>query len=230
MRILNEKEVYKKLMKYFLPKCDIISVTKYIDNNIEVTNNTIKIILEETKQTEDELINNYRQPNSEFYIDKLVKNFMYNESIFNKRCKKSYGLTCKLNKYNRQSHIVGSIELLEYNHKIKKWLRKYKNFIIFKKKETRRIRTHDEDYKIEYFLRLNHDLKDEILGKNFFTDWKFPNSMEDLCLYKNGECLLESTCKGDVFIYLINENEYEYLKSIGIEFYEKEFIASSKSK
>ncbi len=115
------------------------------------------------------------------------------------------------------------IKSIIYDYNTTEWLRKYKERIVLKRKI---------DEGIEYFIKLNDALKKELFEKNSFFDWQFPETLERVSFYKEGKCLLESYSHdlNCVLIYLEDEKEYKYLKSLGVRFYEKKFVPKSKSK
>ncbi len=69
----------------------------------------------------------------------------------------------------------------------------------------------------------------ELLNKKSIYDWCFLTSLEDLCFYKNGYCWLYSVAHEEICdIFCENEEEYEYLKSIGIKFVDDKFVPTPK--
>lgn len=69
----------------------------------------------------------------------------------------------------------------------------------------------------------------ELLNKKSIYDWCFLTSLEDLCFYKNGYCWLYSVGHEEICdIFCENEEEYEYLKSIGIKFVDDKFVPTPK--
>ena len=61
-------------------------------------------------------------------------------------------------------------------------------------------------------------------------NWLNPNYPEDVAFFKDGYCWLYSVAHEDICdIYCTDENEYETLKEIGIEFYENKFEQTPKA-
>ena len=205
------KEDYIKLIEYALKKCNIISVTKYFDPCEDVAKNTLNIILSETKQTERDILEKWLEKDD--YIDELFNIFKDNNLIFNRKCKKSFGGTLKSHK--KKMVIEDSIEHVFYEYNIKNWLRKYKSKMIEKIQN---------DKTVTYFFKLNDALKSDILSTSSFSDWKFPDSVEDLSFYEDESCWLHSTWRGTFEVFCKDEKEFRYLKSLGVRFYDKKFI------
>ncbi len=60
--------------------------------------------------------------------------------------------------------------------------------------------------------------------------WLNPNFPEDIAFFRNGYCWLYSVAHEEICdIYCENEEEYEYLKLIGIEFVDDEFVPTPKA-
>lgn len=79
------------------------------------------------------------------------------------------------------------------------------------------------------FYRTTQQLENYILSKQCLYDWLNPMYPEDISLFKNGYCWLYSVAHEEICdIYCENEEEYEYLKSIGIEFVDDEFVPTPK--
>ncbi len=218
-------DLYKKLMEYAFKKCNFISVRKLKDEIDDITNNVISVILSETNQTIDELIDKCSDDNSEEYIDNLAEKFEYNDLIFKVKGKKFYKKDPKLEqfskkggKYGRQGIIYYCIDRILYEKATKNWLKKYRNKIIFEKEE--------KDY-TTYYIRLTDILKNEILSKTSLKDWNFPYSVEGLAFYKDKHCWLATDKPVGVRIYCENQDEYEYLKSMGVIFWKKKYIPTS---
>lgn len=84
-------------------------------------------------------------------------------------------------------------------------------------------------YYITHFYRLGNELKEYLLSNKNLYNWLEPKYPEDICFYKNGYCWLYSVTHEEICdIYCENEEEYEYLKSIGIEFVEDKFVPTPK--
>ena len=72
------------------------------------------------------------------------------------------------------------------------------------------------------FFKLSEDVKKYLLSNNSLYSWLNPESPEDISFFKEGYCWLRSVSHEEIYnIYCKSEEEYEYLKSIGIRFREK---------
>lgn len=221
------------LMDYIFKKCDAFSVTKRYDQHKEENETTINTISLLEKCLPKDLINNY----SKKYLDKLYNQFKDNDLIFNEAYKEKYeckhsGFSDKffdeLKEMNREVCIKESIDWLYYDNVTNNWLSKNKENIILKKEDIIPTGLIMEGFHISttYFLKLTKELQEEILSKNSLYDWCFPYSVEDICFYENGRCWLLSVAHEEICdIFCENEEEYEYLKSIGIKFVDNKFTS-----
>lgn len=74
------------------------------------------------------------------------------------------------------------------------------------------------------FYKFDEKLKEYMLTNKDLYDWFNPDRPEDISIFKNGYCWLYSITHEEMCdIYCEDEKEYEYLKSIGIEFWESKF-------
>jgi len=81
------------------------------------------------------------------------------------------------------------------------------------------------------FFKFDNPIKDYLLENCNFYQWLNPKYPEDVCFFKNGHCWLYSVAHEDYCcIYCETKEEFEYLKSIGIEFDEEEFAAPDKNR
>ena len=88
----------------------------------------------------------------------------------------------------------------------------------------------DKDFVFEeiYIFRFDDKIKEELMHQKSIYDWVFPN-VEDLCIYNNGYCWLNSVAHEEICdIYCETIEEYEYLKSIGIKFVEDNYVPISE--
>lgn len=94
----------------------------------------------------------------------------------------------------------------------------------------------DEDDPIGYddlfevmFFKTDNELKNYMLSNRDLYKWLNPNYLEDVSFFKNGYCWLYSVAHEDLcVIFCESEEEYNYLRSIGIVFWEEEFTPISK--
>lgn len=212
MRVFNDEEMYKELIEYACVNCDVVSVTKKYYRYDEITK-VMQIVLEKLNATEEEIAAKY----SEKYLDELYDKLCDDEDVFAEKLKrrKVRKKLQKIDEEHRRSYIKETIESIVYNYNTTMWLRKYKGKTFLKRKM---------DYGVEYCMKLNEAVKRELLEKNSFSDWQFPETVGGICFYKDGKCWLETLVKwGGVELYINEEREYKYLKSIGVQFDEKKF-------
>lgn len=80
-----------------------------------------------------------------------------------------------------------------------------------------------------FFLKTNQPVEEYILTNKNLYQWLNPKYPEDISFFRNGYCWLYSVAHEEMCeIYCDSEEEYEYLKSIGIEFENDKFIPISK--
>jgi len=80
-----------------------------------------------------------------------------------------------------------------------------------------------------YFYKTTSKIKQYLLTQRNLYRWLNPDYPEDLAFFKNGYCWLYSVAHEEICeIYVQNEKEYEYLKSIGISFAEDHYIPTKK--
>lgn len=79
------------------------------------------------------------------------------------------------------------------------------------------------------FLKLNDDIKFYLQSNDNLYKWLNPNFPEDISFFRNGYCWLYSVAHEEkCYIYCSNKKEYDYLKLIGVEFYENKYIPTLK--
>ena len=80
-------------------------------------------------------------------------------------------------------------------------------------------------YYLYHFYRFSAEIKNYLLTNKNLYAWLNPGYPEDISFFKDGYCWLYSVAHEDLCdIYCENEKEYEYLKSIGIQFWDDEFV------
>ena len=81
------------------------------------------------------------------------------------------------------------------------------------------------------FYKFDEDLVEFLLKNDNLYNWLNPDFPEDIAFFKDGYCWLYSVAHEDICdIYCKDRKEYEELKAIGIEFYEKDFEVMPKEK
>lgn len=214
------EDTYKALMDYLFKKCDSISLTKYRDQHEDESMHDLSVILKETGYSINYIIDNY----SVQFLDEIYDRFKDNTKIFDLK------LDVFTNQYKRicTDSIIG---WLYYNEMNLKWLNKNKVNIINCKKNDNCLGNPNVYHSDTYTIKLTDEIKSEILSKKSLYDWHWPNSLEDICFFKDGYCFLETISHEKLcFIYCDDKEEYEYLKSIGIKIFEKEFKPTKMGK
>lgn len=239
-----EKDTYLKLVYYAFQKCDSIFLIKRNDQHKLSTNKIMGIIMQTNQYTENDIVNMYTE-NSKKFLEEMVSQFIDNDTIFEEDGWKEnlvkLGMDseqiekCKID--NRFHMIESSITRFVYEHLTYSWIGKHQNSIISEKNRYLPLKyisnkaMYDEQflYTTTYYIRLANEIKAELINKNSIYDWCFPMALEDLCFFKDGYCWLYSVAHEEILdIYCENEEEYNYLKSIGIEFEEDHFIPISE--
>lgn len=183
---------------------NIIFDKKYLRNR-ETTDYDTYELFKESKEYQKNLKKEY----SDFGINISLENMSYEEYV-------------EFFEYERRlTYLLYSIDYCVYEYYVNKFLEKYNDIILRKKKiyfyeffglKRTHIRT-------IYFMKFNNEIKRELLNKNSIFDWVSPLSIDDVKFYKKGEpWLFSTTHEEQCYIYYTNEKEHNYLKSIGIKF------------
>jgi len=90
----------------------------------------------------------------------------------------------------------------------------------------------DEDFIQQfniYFYKCTEEVKKYLLSNQNIYTWLNPNYPEDMSFFKDGYCLLNTLTHEEICdIEVETKEEYEYLKNIGIEFYDNKFTKADK--
>ena len=202
MKNINLEE-NQDFLNYILKKCNIISLTKYHDQHSEQHSRIINIILTSGKYSKEDILNVelINNPN------KIYNDFKDNEEIFNSDYKNIYEYF--------------------YNYVANRFIDKFKDIII-KKEEV--LLTSGVHHSTIYYFKLNDDIKKELILKKSIYKWQYPYSMEDISFYLDDYCYLHSIAHEDICeIYYDSEEEFKYLKSMGIEFNNENYIPILKN-
>lgn len=226
--MLVEEEIlgdtYKALMDYLFKKCDSISLTKYREQHEDDRIHDLSVILKETGYSINDIIDNY----SIQFLDEIYDKFKDNAEIFDEQAEL---FTRRYDKKYKKRVTDATINWVYYNNNTEKWLTKNVRNIINCKKNDNCLGNPNVYHSDTYTFKLNEEIKSEILSKKSLYDWGYPDSLEDICFFKDGYCFLETiTHENLCFIYCDDKEEYEYLKSIGIKIFEKEFKPTKMGK
>lgn len=247
-----DNQVAKILVDYLLDKSTMFSLTEYINNThyyrnkriekILLRNIDLETILKSPSEVIDKLFLQYRQ-NKEIYricleenintisgeINKNTTGRRYLESALDIKNKELNNLKNDQNDYHNSKDVFESVvhwtiyqgkrtELTsKYNRKIIKRTNEINNFGEYKDKKV--------IHSIIYMFSLDDDTKSIVLDNPNPFNWLFPNFLEDICFYDNDKCLLSTIAHEEVCnLYCESKEEYEKFKSMGIEFYEENYI------
>lgn len=206
---------YKKLIMYVYEICDKFELKKikHFVVNKEKKQEILKIIISNPKFTKEYLIKNYsKKILDDIYFEYKDDNRFFCDNEIRKKLhyKNDVEYQNVLTKY-KKSYINSIIELFLYNERCIKFLEKYENNIIDK------ISTEYEEY---YYFKMDKHFIDFFMNEtDNIYDFTFPYNLENLCIYINDDIWLESVADDKLcFINCRTEEEYEKLKSFGINF------------
>lgn len=206
---------YKKLIMYAYEICDKVELKKikHFVVNKEKKQEILKIIISNPKFTKENLIKNYSEKTlDDIYFEYKDDNRFFCDNEIRKKLhyKNDVEYQNVLTKY-KKSYINSIIELFLYNERCIKFLEKYENNIIDK------ISTEYEEY---YYFKMDKHFIDSFMNEtDNIYDFTFPYNLENLCIYINDDIWLESVADDKLcFINCRTEEEYEKLKSFGINF------------
>lgn len=232
-----ENDTYLKLVHYAFQKCDSIFLIKRNDRHKLNTSKIMEIIMQTNQYSENDIIDKYLE-NPEKFIEEIIEQFIDNDTIFEEDDWKEKLMNLGMSsekieelKVNNRFHMIeGSIMQFVYETLTKHWVNKNKDSII--KTIDYYITEPSGDkflYENVYYINLTKEIKQEILNKSSIFDWCFPMALEDLCFFKDGYCWLYSVAHEEILdIYCENEEEFNYLKSIGVKFRFHHFIPLSE--
>lgn len=211
----NNNNAYKKLIMYAYEICDKVELKKikHFVVNKEKKQEILKIIISNPKFTKENLIKNYSEKTlDDIYFEYKDDNRFFCDNEIRKKLhyKNDVEYQNVLTKY-KKSYINSIIELFLYNERCIKFLEKYENNIIDK------ISTEYEEY---YYFKMDKHFIDFFMNEtDNIYDFTFPYNLENLCIYINDDIWLESVADDKLcFINCRTEEEYEKLKSFGINF------------
>lgn len=218
-------EVYKKIIEYAVNKFNVFSLNKR-NNQFEYVRdkciNICNIIFSDLFFTEDIVFNNY----SENLINRICEKYKNDQRIC--EVEKNYIKNIIINKYRQNIENIEeymndsipytirySLEMFMYNKTCEIFNNKYKKYKIEKCNYGNM-----ENDVVTYYFKLNDESKSILFSKKNIYDWVSPLSLEDLCIYKDDSMWLYSVAHENICdIVCENNDEYEYLKSIGVEFW-----------
>lgn len=208
-----------KILEYALENCNIVLFIDRRQKIDEIDEKIFQMILEVEGISEEKFLRELRLSN----VDNLCERYSSNEKI--KHCIDLYdpyssNYCCSYDVYINHS-IANTLYNVYYQYQKNKFLIENQDLLILKK-DVYFDKT-VSNYITEYYFYINNELKDKISQKKLW-DFVYPYSIEDICFLKNNQYWLESVAHEKLcFIYCETEEEYNYFKSIGVKFYEKEY-------
>ena len=167
--------------------------------------------------------------NSKEEIIKLFEEFKNDSIIFDIEYKKQNENNDNFvqNEKQRQEILEACLNDYLYYSSTQKWINNYKNYLVLTKRNN-----NCKYYSVCYIFNLSSSIIKN-LKLNTIFEWQYPETLEDISFFKkDGQRWMWSISHEDVYEICFQETdkeEYEYLKSIGIEFVEKEFIPTPKN-
>lgn len=215
-------QTYKELIMYSLGFCNKFSLYKYKLMGIpEIEEKHIlDFIFNYTKFSKEKFLSKY----SKNMLDKIYNQCKENRQLFeeaeNRLKQSNYNYFINLSSNER---ILGEKRLI--NSAIESFIYNYKHEE-FKKYFKDKFKSLGDDNPSIYLVDYNKYAAKFILNnsKNI-NDWLHPMNLDNLSLYINDIPWLYSVPHENICdIYCRSEEEYKYLKSIGVEFKEKNFV------
>lgn len=220
-------EIYKKIIDYALTKCNRFSLNKRNNGfewDYQKCNDICNIIFSDLIFSKDTIFNNY----SEDLVKNIIKIYKNDKRIY--EVEKNYVINTLINNYHLKIDNIEECAKERISFAIEYSL---DNFMYNKTEEV--FNNTYEKYKIKtgnmekgvdtYYFELNDESKSILFSKKNIYDWISPLSLEDLCLYKDDFMWLYSVAHEDICdIVCESEEEYEFLKSIGVEFWQDKYV------
>lgn len=225
---LNNEKKIKKESSFLLRKLYFFHLFDNYEPNLKKNFATNKILNLAKKKN-----SNFNFSNSKEEILKLFEEFKDCSKIFNKKYKNIYEKNLTFSKkekeLQRKEMIQSCLYRYLYDNHTKLIINQNKNSLFYLKKENG-----NANYNIiSYYFNLNEKIIDCLKKKQIIPNWQYPETFEDIAFFKkNGLCWMWSTSHEEMYEICFQENdrnEYEYLKSIGVEFVEPEFVATPKN-
>ncbi len=202
---------WKKLFPYILENCDEVLFSRRYDIWMEENAKLISTISRLT---------DINKPLSLIDYDVLIKNEEINSIL------DSEGVLTSDEDYRRWyllTRIDGIFTWKKYNDFITEFIDKYHplftNNYVFHEDYMKETKFYNFCYKTIYTFELNDELKELLSNSISIYEWRWSDKIEDICFRKNGKIWLYTIANRHICeIFCENEEEYEYLKSLEIEF------------
>lgn len=234
----------KKLLEYIFKKCNYFTLTYQESSTKEYYDILKKILFEDLNYKNEDML----FLDSEKSVEKIVSDlYEIKENLdlkeFLNITKKWFHFPSEFSsdeqlKQYLKNEVLSLIFLIKREEKHRTFIEKYKDCLVSK---TIYYYTDEQRNGYEYSLPdiqticykflLNPKTQDFLLKQNNICDDLKDIPLIDLSFYKDESCFLRirTLSKADSdenFCYIIceSEDEYEYLKSIGVEFYDKQYV------
>lgn len=190
----TDNNVYTKLINYVFSKCNIISLTKYYNQNNQLSENVANYIMLLENYNKNDIMNKY----SKQFLEKLNTKYLNDNKIFDDDYKTKYETNLykmgyetfeKIKVDNRKKYIEESIQWFVYNSMTSNWLKENQNIIL---KTQNEILKNGIKHSAIYYIKLTDDIKKEILSKRTLFDWQWPTSLEDISFYCEDCCWIHT--------------------------------------
>lgn len=215
-----------ELKRYAINKSNYISFFVQYNHCHECSASIIQTILEIEKKDENSFFKTYTL-NDVANLSKKYKNIHSIKQIVEPYLKNYSKNDICIEKVN-ESYIYIALNDAFYKHYSKNNLKNYMNELVYEEKKF--YGQNNYLLGITYYFKNTGKIKENILAsKKNLWEWVFPYCQENICFLKNNQYWLKSVAHEKICnIYCESEEEYEYLKSIGIEFYDDKYVPISE--
>jgi hypothetical protein len=216
------------LLDYIFKKCNYVSLSKHYYNNI-CGEDICNIILEEEKISRKDFCQKYTFED----ISTLCKLYEKNDRILLliQPFYKNRKIITMVEIDIIHGYISLALEQFFYKYNIQIFLDKYLSEVKYVKNLYLGLEKEITPHGVEYYLEITDEIEKYIINKGYIWNFVYPYGIEDICFLKNNQYWLKSIAHEKLcFIYCESEEEYNYLKSIGIEFCEEEYKPITEEK
>ena len=202
-----EKSKEKQVMNYLINKCNMLILSSYNNQHEELTSKILNIVISD---------NHY----SKEFVDKICETYKDDERIFDSNYNQLYEKYSVNMVEERKTVIKNAIDEVVYKYYVDLFINKHKKDIIKVDIEENEQIIGQNFVRTDYYFKLTPQLKTVILESNLF-DWCFPKKLEDLTFVENNFVKFFSISHEKIYdIYCSSEEEYIFLKTLGINFYD----------
>ncbi len=216
---------FLELIKYSIDKSNYISFFVQYNRCNPCDEYIVKIILEEENKDNETFFNTYALED----IQKFEKKYKYVnriQELIQPYFKEFQGDNISFEDFVAIYVRVALIDAY-YKYYSQKNLDNYMSELVYEQKHYYGI--NNDLLGITYYFKIDEYIKNSILSsKKKIWDWIYPYGLENISFLKDNQYWLKSVAHEKLCdIYCESEQEYRYLKSIGVEFYENEYVPIS---